>query len=69
MSHNARVRHTRKHRRREKARRPDKRIVRHKSPKGRTGTAHSKVNLPRKSFPYVHGVMFQMESARLHCLP
>lgn len=68
MSTKARKRHTRKRRRLENARRGGKRIVRHKCLKGRTGTAHSKVNLPRKSFPFVHAVPIQMESARLHCL-
>lgn len=54
MSTKAHKRHTRKRRRLENARRGGKRIVRHKCLKGRTGTAHSKVNQPRRSLPFLY---------------
>jgi hypothetical protein len=68
MSAKARKRHTRKRRRLEKARRPGKRIVRHRCLKGRTGTAHSKTTKPRTVPSYLHAVAGSMESARLHSL-
>ena len=69
MSAAARTRHTRKHRRLQAARqRSHKRIVRHRCLKGRTGTAHSKVNQPRQAVVYRHAVAGSMESARLHSL-
>lgn len=69
MSASARKRHTRKTRRLHNARqRSGKKIVRHRSQKGRTGTAHSKLTQPRHVPGFIHCYgQAEMESARLHC--
>jgi len=67
VSAKAHKRHTRKVRRLGKARRRSrKRIVKHRCLKGRTGTAHSKVNRPRVSEPYRAEYPLEMASARLY---